>query len=87
MKKLAIIGGSYLQLPIVKKAKEMGVEVHCFSWRDGAVCADVADYFYPISIIEKDEIPVFIAPEKQDNTRNSAQYNISRNLLRIKSDL
>ena len=56
MKKLAIIGGSYLQLPIVKKAKEMDVEVHCFSWRDGAVCADVADYFYPISIIEKDEI-------------------------------
>lgn len=55
-KKLAIIGGSYLQLPVVKKAKEMDVEVHCFSWRDGAVCADVADFFYPISIIEKDEI-------------------------------
>ena len=43
-KKLAIIGGSYLQLPIVKKAKEMGVETHCFSWRDGAVSADVADF-------------------------------------------
>lgn len=55
-KKLAIIGGSYLQLPIVKKAKEMGIETHCFSWRKGAVCADVADYFYPISIIEKEEI-------------------------------
>lgn len=55
-KKLAIIGGSYLQLPIVKKAKAMGIETYCFSWRDGAVCADVADYFYPISIIEKDEI-------------------------------
>jgi len=55
-KKLAIIGGSYLQLPIVKKSKEMGIETHCFSWRDGAVCADVADFFYPISIIEKDEI-------------------------------
>ena len=55
-KKLAIIGGSYLQLPIVKKAKDMGIETHCFSWRDGAVCADVADFFYPISIIEKEEI-------------------------------
>lgn len=55
-KKLAIIGGSYLQLPIVRKAMEMGIETHCFSWRDGAVCADVADYFYPISIIEKEEI-------------------------------
>lgn len=56
MKKIAIIGGSYLQLPAVQKAKELGYEVHCFSWRDGAVCSEVADYFYPISIIEKDDI-------------------------------
>lgn len=56
MKKLAVIGGSYLQLPVVKKAKEMGIEVHCFSWTDGAVCKEVADFFYPISIIEKETI-------------------------------
>ena len=55
-KKLAIIGGSYLQLPLVKKAQEMGLEVHCFAWEDGAVCKDVADYFYPISIVEKETI-------------------------------
>ena len=54
--KIAIIGGSYLQLPAVIKAKELGYEVHCFSWADGAVCAEEADFFYPISIIEKDEI-------------------------------
>ena len=56
MKKIAIIGGSYLQLPAVLKAKELGYEVHCFSWADGAVCAEKADYFYPISIIEKENI-------------------------------
>ena len=56
MKKIAIIGGSYLQLPAVLKAKELGYEVHCFSWADGAVCAEKADYFYPISIVEKEEI-------------------------------
>lgn len=56
MKKIAIIGGSYLQLPLVKKAKEMGLETHCFAWAEGAVCRDVADFFYPISIIEKDVI-------------------------------
>jgi len=56
MKRLAIIGASYLQLPIVQKAKEMGVETHCFAWVDGAVCKDVADYFYPISILDKEEI-------------------------------
>lgn len=55
-KKIAIIGGSYLQLPAVRKAKELGHEVHCFSWRDGAVCANEADFFYPISIIEKEAI-------------------------------
>lgn len=56
MKKLAIIGASYLQLPLVLKAKEMGVETICFAWEDGAVCKDVADQFYPISIIDKEPI-------------------------------
>lgn len=57
MKKLAIIGASYLQLPLVKKAKEMRLEVHCFAWAEGAcVCKENADYFYPISIVEKEEI-------------------------------
>jgi len=56
LKKLAIIGASYLQLPLVEKAKEMGIETHCFAWPEGAVCKDIADYFYPISILEKEEI-------------------------------
>ena len=56
MKKIAIIGGSYLQLPAVLKARELGYEVHCFSWVDGAVCKESADCFYPISIVEKEEI-------------------------------
>lgn len=56
MKKIAIIGGSYLQLPAVLKAKELGYEVHCFSWSEGAVCADESDFFYPISILEKELI-------------------------------
>lgn len=56
MSKIAVIGGSYLQLPLVLKAKELGHEVHCFSWEEGAVCKEEAQYFYPISIIEKEEI-------------------------------
>jgi len=56
LKKLAIIGASYLQLPLVEKAKKMGIETHCFAWSDGAVCKEIADYFYPISILEKDDI-------------------------------
>ncbi len=56
MIKIAIIGASYLQLPLVNKCKEMGIETHCFAWIDGAVCSEFADFFYPISILDKDLI-------------------------------
>lgn len=55
-KKLAIIGASYLQLPLVKKAKEMNVETVCFAWEEGAVCKEFADYFYPIDVKDKEQI-------------------------------
>ena len=56
MKKLAIIGASYLQLPLVLKAKEVGLYTICFAWLKDAVCKDVANEFYDISIIEKERI-------------------------------
>lgn len=56
MKKLVIIGASYLQLSLVLKAKKMDLETHVFAWEKGAVAKDVADYFYPISILDKDKI-------------------------------
>lgn len=56
MKKLAIIGASYLQNPLILKAKEMGLETHVFAWAAGDVGEKTADYFYPISIVEKDQI-------------------------------
>lgn len=55
-KKLAIIGASYLQVPLVKKAKTMGIETHVFAWEEGAVAKNIADYFYPISILSLDKI-------------------------------
>ena len=55
-KKLAIIGASYLQLPLVRKAKEMGVESICFAWEEGAVCKELCDRFYPVSTVDKEEI-------------------------------
>ncbi len=56
MKKLAIIGASYLQEPLIRKAQEMGYETHVFAWKANDVGERIADHFYPISIIEKDEI-------------------------------
>ena len=56
MKKLAIIGASYLQNPLILKAKEMGMETHVFAWQCGDIGETTADFFYPISIVEKDAI-------------------------------
>lgn len=56
MKKLAIIGASYLQLPLIEKAKSMGIETHVFAWAANDVGEEAADYFYPISIVEKEKV-------------------------------
>lgn len=65
-KKIAIIGASYLQLPLVRKAKEMGVETICFAWEEGAVCKDFCDRFYPVSTVDKEEILRICREEKID---------------------
>ena len=55
-KKLAILGASYLQKPLIQKAKKLNIEVHCFAWEEGAVCKNMVDYFYPISVLDKNSI-------------------------------
>lgn len=55
-KNLAIIGASYLQLPLIEKAKEMGYTTHVFAWAANDVGEQAADYFYPVSIVEKEQI-------------------------------
>ena len=56
MKKLAIIGASELQNPLIEKAREKGFETHVFAWRAGDVGERTADVFHAISIVEKDAI-------------------------------
>ena len=55
-KRIAIIGASDLQLPLIEKAKQMGYETHVFAWAAGDVGEKAADVFYPISITEIDKI-------------------------------
>jgi len=58
-KKLAIISAKDQQEPLVLKAKEMGIETHCFAWdkkEEDTYCKDIADYFHPISILDKEKI-------------------------------
>lgn len=56
MKKIVIIGANDFQNPLILKAKEMGYQTHVFAWKEGAVGEQTADYFYPVSIVEKDVI-------------------------------
>ena len=56
MKKIAIIGASYLQEPLIEKAKSMGIETHVFAWKVNDIGERSADFFYPISIVEKENI-------------------------------
>lgn len=56
MDKVVVIGANSFQNPLILKAKELGYETHVFAWKEGAVGEKTADYFYPISIVEKDKI-------------------------------
>ena len=52
-KNIAIIGASYLQLPLIEKAKDLGYVTHVFAWKADDVGEEAADFFYPLSITEK----------------------------------
>ena len=55
-KKIAVIGANDSILPLIRKVKEKGYEAHVFAWKSGAQGELEADFFYPISIDEKDRI-------------------------------
>ena len=56
MKKIVIIGANDFQNQLILKAKEMGFETHVFAWQDGSIGERTADHFYPVSIVEINEI-------------------------------
>ena len=55
-KKIVIIGANEFQNRLILKAKSLGYETHVFAWASGDIGETTADYFYPISITEKEEI-------------------------------
>lgn len=56
MKKIVIIGAGEFQNPLIEKAKSMGYETHVFAWKCGDLGEKSADFFYPVSIVEKERI-------------------------------
>lgn len=56
MKRLLIIGASILQLPAIKKAKEMGLYVAVADFNPNAIGIQYADEYYNVSTIDEDAI-------------------------------
>lgn len=54
--KVAIIGGSEFQVPLVQYCNEVGIESHVFAWEEGAIAKKIATRFYPISITDFENI-------------------------------
>jgi len=51
-----IIGANDFQNRLILEAKAMGYTTHVFAWQCGDVGEKTADYFYPVSIVEKERI-------------------------------
>lgn len=94
MKKIVIIGANDFQNPLILKAREMGYQTHVFAWKEGAVGEQTADYFYPVSIVEKEEIlkeckkimPDAVASIGSDLANITVQYLAVRLGLAANSD-
>ncbi|MDE5600588.1 MAG: ATP-grasp domain-containing protein [Oscillospiraceae bacterium] len=56
MKNIAILGANDFAVPLIKKAKDLGFKTHVFAWKNGDAGEKIADYFYPISVTEKEQI-------------------------------
>lgn len=54
--KLAIIGANESIVCLINKAKELEYETHVFAWKCGDPGEKIADYFYPINIVDKEKI-------------------------------
>lgn len=53
---IIIIGANDFQNQLILRAKAMGYTTHVFAWQCGDVGERSADYFYPVSIVEKERI-------------------------------
>lgn len=56
MKKLAIIGGGRMAGIFAKNAKEMNVETHCFSPKNGIIESELFDFIYDIDVLKVEKV-------------------------------
>ena len=56
MDKLAIIGTGYMARIFANRAKELGIESHCFSIDEHSVAGEVCDFFHDVNILDVEEL-------------------------------
>lgn len=56
MKKLAIIGGGRMAGIFAKNAKEMNIETHCFSPRNGIIEKELFDFCYNVDVLKVEKV-------------------------------
>lgn len=66
MKKIAILGATVAQKPLYEKARKLGAYIVGISQAEGAICNELADKFYPISLAEMDKVVEICRDEKVD---------------------
>ena len=77
--KIAIIGASKGQEALCRKARQYGLYSICFAWEDGAICKDIVDKFYPISVEDVDSIVEICEIEAVDGVvTNGSSYTAEK---------
>ena len=90
--KLAIIGAGHMAKAYAKKAKEKNLTVYMFAWEKGAVAKQYADFFYPISVLDKERILEVCKSIQVDGVLSATSLGITTaayvaNKLRLNSNL
>ncbi len=87
MKKLLIIGASILQLPAIKKAKEMGLYVAVVDYNPNAVGISYADEYFNASTMDEDAVLEVAKKFKPDGIMTLATDMPMRGVARVSDTL
>lgn len=64
--KIAVLGANKPLIPFYRQAKKLGYEIIGIAIKDGAVCREYCDRFYPVSFAEKDSVLEICKQENVD---------------------
>ena len=72
MNRIVVLGASILQVPAIKKAKEMGLSVAVVDYNEAAVGIQYADRYYNVSTIDEQGVLLAAKDFKADGIMTMA---------------